>query len=267
MWRECTDQLGKRLKLHQPPMRIVSLVPSQTELLFKLGLDEHIVGITKFCIHPAHCVKTKTKVGGTKNVKIDELLALNPDLVIANKEENTASDIAHLESKVPVWTSDVRTLSDAIDMILRIGHISGTAAMANEMAARIEDGFDKLKMGKPFNARVLYLIWKNPYMAAGQDTFINEMLRLSGFENVITSPESRYPEITVAEINSLNPDFIFLSSEPFPFKGKQLEAVKSELPIQKLHTVDGEAFSWYGSRLLQSIEYLQNLRQQLSSLT
>lgn len=239
------------------PKRIVSLVPSQTELLVDLGLSEQLVGITKFCVHPALLRREKTIVGGTKNVKHDVVAALKPDLIIANKEENERSDIELLASLYPTWTSDIKSLDDAYQMIHDIGLITNTTRTADALNSDIKNGFDSIKLTTPIDA--LYLIWKNPYMAAGPDTFIQNMLPYAGFKNAVLAPKARYPELTEVEIKTLNPSYILLSSEPFPFKGKHTEEVRSLFPKSKIMEVDGEMFSWYGSRLKQAPAYLNNL--------
>ena len=254
-----TDQLHNRVTVSYPPQRVVSLVPSQTELLADLGLESRVVGITKFCIHPAHWRNSKTLVGGTKNVNIERIRSLNPDLILGNKEENSREGIAALAEEFPVWMSNVVTPADARLMIREVGAITDTANRANELVQKFDDS---LKYIRRFDgAKVLYLIWKKPWMAAGNKTFINAMLALAGFINVIQ--EDRYPELTDAQISQLNPDFIFLSSEPYPFTEKHKALFNETAPASRVVLVDGKAFSWYGSRLLRFSDYLNHLIIQL----
>ena len=257
---ELKDQLGRWVRCEQYPQRIVSLVPSQTELLFDLGLEEQVVGITKFCVHPKHWKKTKTIVGGTKQFRKEELFELAPDLVIANKEENTQEMVAELQNHAPVYVSDVNDLPSALGMIKDVGHLTHTANRAERMIAEIQEGFHQLQQVKT-KRKALYLIWKNPYMAAGCDTFIHDMMNRSGFENAIH--QSRYPEVSEEEIVALNPEIILLSSEPFPFQKKHIRELEQLLPESKVVLVDGEVFSWYGSRLLKAAGALKNLQQDL----
>lgn len=242
------------------PQRIISLVPSQTELLFDLGLAGRVVGITKFCIHPAPFCKHTPKVGGTKHFHFDTIDRLQPDLIIGNKEENYKEGIERLQQKYPVWMSDIYTLEDALHMILEVGHLTGTPAKASEIAEHIKNGFTELQAlsGK----KVAYLIWRNPYMVAGSHTFIHDMLSRCGFENVFAG-NARYPEITPEQLSAAKPDYIFLSSEPFPFSEKHLTEFRQICPEATIKIVDGEMFSWYGSRLLLSVPYF---RQLLASL-
>ena len=238
------------------PFRIISLVPSITELLFDLGLEKHIVGITKFCIHPKEKASLITKIGGTKNPKIEVIDSLLPDLIIANKEENRSEDIEKLSQKYPVFITDVNTYDDAIEMIACVGQIANSEELANELNFKIEKAWSIFPLFK--NETYLYFIWKNPWMVAGKDTFITNVLDKIGFQNA--TAESRYPEI---ELGSLSPSIIFLSSEPFPFKEKHIEELKYFYPKSKIIVVDGEMFSWYGSRMLSTPNYIRSIQEKL----
>jgi len=254
-----TDQLGRKIFLSNPPRRIISLVPSITELLFDLGLEDEVVGITKFCIHPDVWFRTKTRVGGTKNVHMDMITSLHPDLIIANKEENVKEQIEQLEKFTPVWVSDVSDLEDALEMIHQIGGLTGKSIKAKEIVERIEMNFRLL--ASSFNmtrTRVCYLIWQEPYMTVGGDTFIHDMLQRCGFENVFAH-RIRYPEVTVEQIANTGCDVIFLSSEPYPFKQQHAEELQKIFAERSVKLVDGAMFSWYGSRLILAADYFQNL--------
>lgn len=251
-----TDQIGKTIFFNQPPKRIVSLVPSQTELLFDLGLNDEIVGITKFCIHPKEIFESKIKIGGTKQLNINKIKELNPDLIIANKEENVKEQIEELARGFSVWTSDIYNLQDSIEMIEKIGELTDKENVSKAITKKIKEGFNQLRKK---NKRVLYLIWNKPFMAAGQNTFIGDMLNNCGLINVIEEKESRYPELSKGKIEELNPDFIFLSSEPYPFSNVHLNELTDYFPKSKIILVDGEMFSWYGSRLIKSADYLNQL--------
>jgi len=239
-----------------PALRIVSLVPSQTELLFDLALDNEVVGITKFCVHPEHWKESKTIVGGTKNVKLDVIDSLKPDLVIANKEENTKGDVEALMKKYKVWVSDVRNVDDAYKMIRTVGDLTDKRTEADVLVSEIKNSFSEIELPKIKSA--LYLIWRKPWMAAGSDTFINEMMRIAGFENVVV--DIRYPDLSDEQIRGLNPEFVLLSSEPYPFKEQHVDALKKLLPSSKVMLVDGEMFSWYGSRMREMAGYFEELR-------
>lgn len=257
-----TDQMNRHITLADYPGRIISVVPSQTELLYSLGLDEQVIGITKFCVHPDHWFRNKIRVGGTKKLNIERIQSLQPDLIIANKEENNRQDIERLSGEFPVWISDIKTLDQAVAMISEIGRIVDRENNSLELSKKILDQFNKLKkLSKP-DQSCIYLIWKNPFMAAGVDTFISEMLGKAGFKNLLTDP-ARYPEISLSQIVALKPDVIFLSSEPFPFKEKDADELRLLFPNTRVICVDGEMFSWYGSRLLQAPEYFASLAKQL----
>jgi ABC-type Fe3+-hydroxamate transport system substrate-binding protein len=250
------DQLGNEVFIPVKPTRIVSLVPSQTELLADLGLENQVVGITKFCVHPLSWRNQKAIIGGTKKFDIQSIKALNPDLIIGNKEENYQEGIEALKNIAPVWMSDIATIEDAMRMILELGTITGRKEMAELLTGTIQNSFNSIARVK--SRTVLYLIWYNPWMAAGCNTFINTMINQAGLKNCLESTP-RYPEINLEEIKALNPDFIFLSSEPFPFKGKHREVLQQNLPFTKIILVDGEMFSWYGSRLRLFADYFNNL--------
>ncbi|MCS7019209.1 MAG: helical backbone metal receptor [Bernardetiaceae bacterium] len=255
------DQMGRSVAVSTPPHRIISLVPSQTELLFDLGLQARIVGITKFCIHPPEALKRKTIVGGTKHFRMELIHRLQPDLIIGNKEENDKGSIEELSKHYPVWMSDIATLEDALNMIEAIGKLTQTEEIATAIARKISIAFADLAK-PPYRQRVLYLIWRKPWMAAGKQTFIDDMLQRGGWENAITAP--RYPVLTDWELHNLTPDWVFLSSEPFPFQEKHLTELRAILPHAKMLLVDGEMFSWYGSRLQYSAAYLKKLQQTVS---
>lgn len=257
-----TDQLGRTIALAAPPQRIVSLVPSQTELLYHMGLDAEVAGITKFCIHPAHWQGAKPRIGGTKNVNIEKIKSLNPDLVIANREENVQQQVEALAKQFPVWVSDVNTLPEALHMIQAIGKLTGKEATATNMVRDIQKGFETFVKTPPAPT-VVYLIWQEPCMSVGGDTFIHHMLQHAGYTNVLKN-RTRYPTLTADELKTLQPDYLFLSSEPYPFCQKHVKGFQNILPQAKIALVDGEMFSWYGSRLRQAPHYFKMLQQQLS---
>lgn len=240
-----------------PPQRIVSLVPSQTELLFDLGLDKEVKGITKFCVHPPSWRKDKIIVGGTKTLLFDRIEALQPDLIIGNKEENSKDEIHTLRGKFPVWMSDIITLSDALEMIRAIGALTGRQEKSETIVNQISTAFQGLIKRKP--KKVLYLIWRKPWMAAGPQTFIDTLLNKTGWVNCVVTP--RYPELTNDDIRRMAPEIILLSSEPYPFGEKHVKEIRSLCPDSRIHRVDGEIFSWYGSRLRMAPAYFNALPQ------
>lgn len=250
------DQLQREINIPAMPKRIISVVPSQTELLFDLGLDEEIIGITKFCIHPAAQFKIKPKIGGTKQLNIQKIKELVPDLIIANKEENERSQIEELMSVCPVWISDIKNLDEALDIIVKVGEITGKAEKAQAIAQQIQINFNAFRLA-PTNKKVAYFIWKNPYMVAGADTFINDMLKRCGLTNIFA--QNRYPEVSEQQLIDADLDLVLLSSEPYPFKQQHIDEFQAMLPNAKVQLVDGEMFSWYGSRMLYAAEYFGTL--------
>lgn len=253
MKRKVFDQMNREVEFSSSLLRIVSLVPSQTELLVDLGLEKHLVGVTKFCVHPKGLKNRIQQVGGTKNVNIQKVIDLKPDLVIGNKEENFKSDIDELEKHVPVWMSDIYTLDDAYKMIQQIGELSHTEVVARNLVNRIKYNFSTISQLTE-SKKCLYLIWRKPYMAAGKNTFIDHLLDYLGFENALKI--ERYPEV---DFKNIETDYIFLSSEPYPFKEKHIEELQTIFPKAQIRLVDGEFFSWYGSRLLDAPKYFNQL--------
>jgi len=251
----------RELKLQRSPVRIISLVPSITELLSDLGLENEIVGITKFCVHPENIFRTVSRIGGTKTPDHTKIDLLQPDLIIASKEENKKEDIEILERKYPVWVSDVKTLTHATEMIKELGRITDRESKAEKIIAEINSGFNNLNPLSKIKS--LYLIWKNPYMAVGYDTFINDMMQLNGMENVMVN-NNRYPTLSIEEIANLHPALVLLSSEPYPFKEKDISELKTLIPDSKFILVDGEYFSWYGSRLIGTPAYFNALNEIIS---
>jgi len=261
------DQMKHEVKLNSPPKRIISLVPSQTELLADLGLEEEIVGITKFCVHPEEWFRHKTRVGGTKQYHFDKIALLEPDLIIGNKEENDEEQIRELQKLYPVWMSDIHNLDEALEMILKIGTLTGKEDKAKEIARDIQSEFSLLEqnMSGMHSLNVAYLIWRNPYMGVGHNTFIDSMLRRLRMNNCFDS--GRYPETTLQEMKELNPEVVLLSSEPYPFKEQHIQEIKSVLPQAVVVLVDGEMFSWYGSRLLKAPAYFRQIIHQIREAT
>lgn len=269
-----SDQMGRELEVPEKPSRIVSLVPSQTELLYDLGLKDEVVGITEYCVHPEHWLQEKTVVGGTKNTSLKSVDRLEPDLIIGNKEENTKRKIEKLERHYPVWMSDVHDIPDALWMIRELGRITGKEEEGSGLAARVEKGFEELKRrcSRQDPVRTAYFIWKDPWMLAASGTFIDAVLQATGHYNVLTAPfpqgvqeaieagkaSERYPSIELEELEALAPERILLSSEPYPFDESHRKVLQERFPEAELLVVDGEMFSWYGSRLEKAVDYLSS---------
>lgn len=309
---EFIDQLHRKIEINFPPRKIISLVPSQTELLCDLGLEDQLIAVTKFCVHPAHIRKSKQIIGGTKNLRIEEIKKLNPDLIIANKEENDQKQIETLSNFFPVWISDIKNFDDALDMINKLGEITDKKNQSQKIIDQIleaKTNFQNLLRSPQFAFQnphlpaeaqftesglagsaipTLYLIWKDPYMTIGGDTFISNMLEMAGFKNIFQHLE-RYPELLIlnlpadasrtccvqagpqpgtlnSELLTLNPQLIFLSSEPYPFKEKHIQELQTIFPQSKIILVDGEMFSWYGSRMLHCFDYFLKLHTAFNEL-
>ncbi|WP_062059810.1 ABC transporter substrate-binding protein [Aquimarina longa] len=262
---KCFDQLGREIVILDSPKRIVSLVPSQTELLVSLGLEDHIVGVTKFCVHPKTIKSQKINVGGTKSIKYDKIKEINPDIILCNKEENTKEIVEQLEKEYPVHVSDIFSISDVIEMIEQYGDIFDKKTEASILISEIliqRKSFENYICKRP-QKRVAYFIWKDPYMAVGRNTFVDYMLKINGFLNVFDDRE-RYPVISEKELRAIKDlDMILLSSEPYPFSEKHIRLINNDNPTTKVILVDGEYFSWYGSRLVEAFSYFKKLQETL----
>ncbi|BDS10761.1 ABC transporter substrate-binding protein [Aureispira anguillae] len=257
------DQMQALIQLPEHPKRIVSLVPSQTELLYYWGLGDRVVGITKFCIHPKEWYKTKTRVGGTKKINFDVIEALEPDLIIGNKEENEQKDIEFLKKRYPVWMSDMQRLDEVWDMMHSLGTVLNVEEQSKRLVQQLKTDFEDLRTTtKGRQWRVAYFIWKDPFMVAASNTFIDTVLQQAGFENAFRDFE-RYPEVGIAEIQQQQPELIFLSSEPYPFRAKHIHLFQQICPTARIEIVDGELFSWYGARLLHTVDYIKELQEKL----
>lgn len=253
--------MGRNLMAPDSARRIVSTVPSQTELLFDLGLGDRLVGRTKFCIHPKERVGEIPIIGGTKNLHIPQIKELNPDLIIGNKEENEQDQILSLAAELPVWMSDVQTWDDGVNMILELSNLLGVRDRGIKWAEKLnESKLDYTIPDRIKSSRVLYLIWHDPIMAVGKNTYIDHMLSTFGVRNALSN-YNRYPELSEEEICEIAPTHIFLSSEPFPFKEKHIPQYQRICPGAVITIIDGELFSWYGSRMLKSIDYFRKLSQ------
>lgn len=259
------DQLKRTLEFESTPKKIISLVPSQTELLYDLGLESHIVGITKFCVHPYHLKSTKTVVGGTKNIKIEKIKALNPDIILCNKEENTEAIVKACEDVCIVHISDIYNIEDCIELISQYGVLFNRRTEALKIANKIRFNLNDFKTfvkDKPV-LKTAYFIWRDPWMVAANNTFINYLLDLNKFENIYKNLE-RYPEIELKKIRLQgDPELVFLSSEPYPFKDEHAFEIGRVSHHAKTVFVDGEYFSWYGSRLVKAFDYFKKLRNRL----
>jgi ABC-type Fe3+-hydroxamate transport system substrate-binding protein len=252
------------VQLHRSPsiaVRLVSLVPSITELLADLGLEQDVVGLTRFCVLPPGWKSRKTIVGGTKNVRIERVSELAPDLVIANREENVREQVEAIATFSDVHVTDVATVEDALAMIRDVGQLVERREAATALADEIRVAFDSLSDLEP--APAAYLIWRMPYMVAGGDTFISDVMRRGGLRNVFAD-QTRYPEVTPRMMSDAGAEVLLLSSEPFPFKDMHAAELARELAHATIELVDGQLFSWYGSRMRYMPAYLRRLHARLA---
>lgn len=247
------------------PKRIISLVPSISELLHYLQLEDETIAITKFCVHPPEWFKSKTRIGGTKNINIEKIISLKPDLILCNKEENVQAQIETLAATLPVYMCDVKTFDDALQMIKEIGILTCKETESTKLIKNIDLAFYQNKILSSKKIKTVYLIWKEPYMTVGGDTFISSILEKAGLENIYKT-ENRYPTKNVTEIQNDNPQLILLSSEPYPFRQKHIVELQAYFPKSIILLSDGEMFSWYGSRMLYAAQYFKELQAQCQTL-
>ncbi len=253
------DQCQREVLLQDFPLRIVSTVPSQTELLCDLGLEKQLVGITAYCVHPKNLLSEKTIIGGTKNLNIDLIRNLKPDLIIANKEENIKEQIEDLSQGIPVWISDVENFDQGLELISEIGKLTNTIEQAKLILKSIKKELPKTEIQRPL--KTLYFIWKNPFMLAGNSTYIGNMVEFNGLQNIAPKTEDRYPQIAFDKLKELDPELILLTSEPYSFKSLEAHEIAQVFPNALVKIVDGEMFTWYGSRMVLAMKYFSSLQK------
>ena len=244
-----------------PYKRIISLVPSLTELLIDLGLSNQVVGRTRFCIHPSNKVSTIPIIGGTKNPNIEKIRDLEPDLIITNKEENRKEDVDSIIEFCEIIVTEIDTINDALFWIYELGLKVGKPEESNIL-------IDQIREHIPIESNLnhiptAYFIWKDPWMSVGHDTYIHDVMHRFGLHNVFVD-RTRYPSTSIDELVILKPELILISSEPFPFKVQHIQELKNELPKSNIQLVVGEWFSWYGSRMLPSFKRIKSWRDNLS---
>ncbi|MFT4540006.1 MAG: iron complex transport system substrate-binding protein [Planctomycetota bacterium] len=245
-------------------MRIVSLCPSLTELVFDLDAGHELVGITDYCIHPKLGVEHVEKVGGTKDPRVDRIVELAPDLVLLNQEENREQDAVALEGAgLHCLTTFPKTIPDTADMVRVIADAIGRQEAGEVIAVDIEQRGERVRRESEAlpPVRFAYLIWRKPWMTVNADTFTNALLQAAGGENVFGGHEMRFPAVKVEELAATAPQVVLLSSEPFPFAEKHIKelAARTGLPEGSFRLVDGELLSWHGSRTPRGIDYAEQL--------
>jgi ABC-type Fe3+-hydroxamate transport system substrate-binding protein len=242
--------------------RIVSLVPSITELLFDLGLGGQVVGRTGFCIHPWAQVRHVPKVGGTKDLRFDVIRGLRPTHVVVNVDENRREDAEALAEFVPeVVVTHPVVPRDNLALYRQMGQVFGVSARAEALCAEFEATYAELaaRRATAVTEPVLYLIWKDPWMTVAPETYISAMLELVGWRTLPRESSERYPEVDVAAYAG-EVSRVLLSSEPFHFKEQHLTEVRALVPGAEVALIDGEMTSWYGSRAIRGMRYLETLR-------
>lgn len=262
---QCRDGLGELVELKAPAQQIISLVPSQTEWLAYLGLDAQVQAITKFCVHPFSWRSRKSIIGGTKNVHIERVERAQPDLIIANKEENEKDSIRAIKEKYPTYVSDVKNVDGAFKMMRDTGKLTGKLELAEDFIGLMKYKLSQIPIvPNEVKPRVLYVIWDDPIMAVGGDTYIDAIISLGQMSNAAAA-FSRYPILNEKALQQVQPiDMVLLSSEPFPFAEKHIRKYKSIFPDSEIRLVDGELFSWYGWRLTKTLDYLVDLNKKAS---
>lgn len=254
--RKIVDHLQRNVHYHYPPQKIISLCPAITKTLYALKLDSQIIGRTKYCLYPQHKVNNAVIVGGTKNINLQLIQSLQPDLIIAEKEENTKEIVETLEKYFPVYVAEVQSIDGAYKMMKSVGDITGKKEESEMLISSIKAKFQTLPNAQ--GKRVAYVIWKKPYMAVGNHTYIHSLLNKLGFINPFASLEGRYPIITEQQFQDANLDYVFLATEPFPFKETHLHEFLQMVPNSQPIIVNGEMF-WYGATMINIAQYFQTL--------
>lgn len=254
------DHLGRTVSYTYPPKRIISLVPGITDTLYALHLENEIVGRTRYCIYPKDAVHQATTIGGTKRVMLDKIIELQPDLIIAEKEENTKEIVETLEKQFPVYVAEVQNVPDVYRLITDLGKVTNRIPEANRLQSTIQNGFESLPSSH--GMKVAYVIWKNPYMVVGNDTYIHSLLDKMGFTNAFSDYEGRYPVVEEEDFQKAKLDYLFLASEPFPFKEEHKGEFSKFIPNVDKVIIDGEMF-WYGPRMIDAVEYFRTFFQSL----
>ena len=249
-----------------PGRRIISLVPSLTEALFSLGLGERVVAVTEWCVHPSDAVAKLPKVGGTKNPNLSQILALRPDLVIANREENRRRDVERLRAAgTPGWVTYPRTVRDAAVLLLELARLGASEHAVAAVVESVEGRVAEAEAAAPDRGtRVFCLVWKNPWMAIGRDTYAHDLLRLCGGANVFAHRDGRrYPIVKWEEILTAQPEVILLPDEPYRFGPRDVAELGAlDVPATRdarVHLIDGTLVSWYGPRIGRAIQTLRPL--------
>jgi ABC-type Fe3+-hydroxamate transport system substrate-binding protein len=261
------DASGVAVELARPPRRIVSLVPSTTELLCALGLQDALVGVTVYCVEPRDVVREKTRIGGEKNPDLEKIRALDPDLVVANVEENRREDIDHLRAwSIPVWVAYPRTVAEGIGFIGELGELTGAEARARALLRELTPLHERALSASARRppVAVFYPIWRGPYMTVNGNTYIHDMLRVCGGRNIFADREERYPTVTLDEVAVLRPEVILLPDEPFRFRRAHVADFEAypDVPAVRdgrIHLVDGKPFSWHGPRIAEALRTVPGL--------
>jgi ABC-type Fe3+-hydroxamate transport system substrate-binding protein len=261
------DASGVAVELPRPPRRIVSLIPSTTEILCALGLGDALVGVTVYCVEPRDVVRGKTRIGGEKDPDLARIRALEPDLVVANVEENRREDIDQLRAwSIPVWVTYPRTVVAGIRLIGELGEVTGAGTRAREMLRDLEPLYARVERATADRSpvAVFYPIWRGPYMTINGDTYIHDMLRVCGGRNIFADRPERYPTVTLDDVAARRPEVILLPDEPFRFRRAHLAdfAAYAEVPAVRdgrIHLVDGKPFSWHGPRIAEALRTLPGL--------
>lgn len=245
----------------EPYNRIISLVPSLTELLIDLGLKDQLVGRTRFCVHPKNEVKDIPIMGGTKNPRLDKIKTAKPDYIVANKEENRKEHIEELRQDFEVNLTDIASIEDALITIHELGKKLQAAEEAGKLIKSINEAMEEIPDEPPL--RTAYFIWKDPWMTVGADSYIHNVMQHWNLKNVF-GDQNRYPKVNFYDLAEKDPELILLSSEPFPFKDKHLAEFEEAFPNTRTLLVEGEWFSWYGSHMLHSFKRLNVWRKAIA---
>lgn len=252
---EVRDRIGRLHAFAEPPLRVISLVPSLTETLFELGAGESVAAVTDYCLYPEAALASLPRIGGTKNPRIEAIRELGPDLIYVNLEENLRRHADAIAEFAPVFATEPKSVADVVDLLENLGRIHQCEEAAAEWIDRIEAELAQLaSRSRPFTFACA--IWKDPWMWCGGDTYVSDLVVSAGGENVLAT-EERYPSKEIQEIASLKPELVFLPDEPYAFTSEDAEAVARWTGARVIGPFPGHLFTWHGTRTLLGLGFLR----------
>ena len=264
-----TDDVGREHAFHSSPRRIVSLVPSLTETIALLAGTDKLAGITRYCIHPQEKLRQIPRIGGTKDPNIDQILSADIDLVIANKEENLPQHIEALEKKLPVFITFPRSIQQTIKTVMDLGILTDARDNAEQFSHSCKAILKAIEADSAIAPplKTACMIWKDPWMTVGPDTYVSDVLATLGLQNIFDSSQDRYFKTALEDVIAREPQVILLPDEPYEFGKSDKALIEDFLKAQgakaRVELIDGSSLTWFGSRTLPALGYLRKFKKSL----